>query len=79
VCTPCTAPSKDFVSTEDRISSKAPCRNSLISFHLASDEAEKSVKDEQSIRQFLKGMYSGAEKGVQAENLSVIGESGLLL
>jgi hypothetical protein len=49
---------------------------------------EKSVKDEQSIRQFLKGMYGGhgpngetvfvPEKGVQAENLSVVGESRLL-
>jgi hypothetical protein len=56
--------------------------------HLASGEVEKSVKDEQSIRQFLKGLYGarGAngelafdpEKGVLAENLPKIGESKIL-
>jgi hypothetical protein len=49
---------------------------------------EKSVKDEQSIRQFLKGMYGARgpkgelafdpEKGVLVENLPVIGESRIL-
>jgi soluble epoxide hydrolase/lipid-phosphate phosphatase len=49
---------------------------------------EKSVKDEQSIRQFLKGMYGARgpkgelafvpEKGVVVENLPVIGESKIL-
>ena len=49
---------------------------------------EKSVKDEQSIRQFLQGMYGAKgpngelafdpEKGVLAENLPKIGESRLL-
>jgi len=49
---------------------------------------EKSVKDEQSIRQFLKGMYGARgqngevcfepEKGVLAENLGKMGESKLL-
>jgi soluble epoxide hydrolase/lipid-phosphate phosphatase len=49
---------------------------------------EKSVKDERSIRQFLKGMYGARgpkgelafvpEKGVVVENLPVIGESKIL-
>jgi hypothetical protein len=56
--------------------------------HLASGEVEKTVKDEQSIRQFLKGLY-GAKgpngelafdpvKGVLVENLPLIGESKIL-
>lgn len=49
---------------------------------------EKIVNDEQTIRQFLKGMYGARgpngelafdpEKGVVAENLPKIGESKLL-
>jgi soluble epoxide hydrolase/lipid-phosphate phosphatase len=49
---------------------------------------EKSVKDEQSIRQFLRGLYGARgpngelvfdpEKGILAENLPVIGESRIL-
>ena len=49
---------------------------------------EKSVKDEQSIRQFLKGMYGGKgpdgevifvpEKGVIPENLEKVGDNQLL-
>lgn len=49
---------------------------------------EKIVKDEQSIRQFLKGMYGAKgpkgeiafdpEKGVLSENLPLIGESKIL-
>lgn len=56
--------------------------------HLASGEVEKSVKDEQSIRQFLRGMYGARgpngelafdpEKGVVAENLPKVGESRVL-
>ncbi|KAJ4346040.1 hypothetical protein N0V95_005773 [Ascochyta clinopodiicola] len=56
--------------------------------HLASGEVEKSVKDEESIRQFLKGLYGARgpngelvfdpEKGVIAENLPKIGESKIL-
>jgi soluble epoxide hydrolase/lipid-phosphate phosphatase len=56
--------------------------------HLASGEVEKAVDDEQSIRQFLKGMYGGRGpngevafdpcKGVLTENLPVIGDSRLL-
>jgi soluble epoxide hydrolase/lipid-phosphate phosphatase len=89
VCTPYnayTAPSRDFASIEDLV--KGPLPQLAYQLHLASGEVEKSVTDEQSIRQFLKGMYGGLgpkgetvivpEKGVQAENLSVIGESRLL-
>jgi hypothetical protein len=49
---------------------------------------EKSVKDETSIRQFLKGLYGARgpngelafdpEKGVIAENLPKVGESRVL-
>lgn len=56
--------------------------------HLASGDVEKSVKDEQSISQFLRGMYGARgpngelafdpEKGVLAENLPKVGESRLL-
>jgi hypothetical protein len=56
--------------------------------HLASGEVEKSVKDEQSIRQFLKGLYGARgpkgelafdpEQGVLAGNLPLIGESRIL-
>lgn len=56
--------------------------------HLASGEVEKSVNDEQSIRQFLRGMY-GAKgpngevsfdpvKGILVDNLALIGESRIL-
>jgi hypothetical protein len=56
--------------------------------HLASGEVEKSVNDEKSIRQFLKGMYGGKgpdgeivfepEKGVLLENLEKVGDNRLL-
>lgn len=83
---PYTAPQKDFFSTEDLV--KGPLPQFAYQLHLASGEVEKSVKDEQSIRQFLKGMYGARgpngelafdpEKGVLAENLPKIGESKLL-
>jgi hypothetical protein len=56
--------------------------------HLASGEVEKTVNDEKSIRQFLKGMYGGKgpdgeivfepEKGVLLENLEKVGDNRLL-
>jgi hypothetical protein len=56
--------------------------------HLASGEVEKSVNEEKSIRQFLKGMYGGKgpdgeivfepEKGVLLENLEKVGDNRLL-
>jgi soluble epoxide hydrolase/lipid-phosphate phosphatase len=86
VCTPYIAPSKDPASIEDLV--KGPLPPLAYQLHLASGEVEKFVKDEQSIRQLLQGMYDGrgpngesvfvTEKGVQAENLSVVGESRLL-
>lgn len=56
--------------------------------HLASGDVEKSVKDEASIRQFLRGLYGARgpngelafdpEKGVIEKNLPTIGESRIL-
>lgn len=56
--------------------------------HLASGEVEKVIKDEETIRQFLKGMYGARGpngevmfhpgKGVLAENLGKLGEGKLL-
>jgi len=86
VCTPYTAPHNQYISTEDLV--KGPLPQFAYQMHLASGEVEKSVKDEQSIRQFLKGMYGGRgpngelafvpEKGVIPENLPTIGESRIL-
>jgi hypothetical protein len=86
VCTPYTAPHEKYYSTEDLVKGQLP--QFAYQLHLASGEVEKSVKDEQSIRQFLKGLYGARgsngelafdpEKGVLAENLPFIGESRIL-
>ncbi|KZM22237.1 uncharacterized protein EKO05_0011347 [Ascochyta rabiei] len=86
VCTPYTPPNEKFISTEQLV--KGPLPQFAYQLHLASGEVEKSVKDEQSIRQFLKGIYGARgpngelafdpEKGVMAENLPKVGESKLL-
>lgn len=85
ICTPYTAPRKEFISTEDLASIVPQFGYQL---HLASGEVEKSVKDEQSIRQFLKALYGGRgpngeygfdpRKGLLVENLPSIGDSPLL-
>ncbi|CAN9314431.1 unnamed protein product [Alternaria alternata] len=86
VCTPYTAPHDKYMSTEDL--ANGPLPQFAYQIHLASGEVEKIVKDEQSIRQFLKGMYGAKgpkgeiafdpEKGVLGENLPSIGESKVL-
>jgi hypothetical protein len=86
VCTPYTPPHGQYFSTEDLV--KGPLPQFAYQLHLASGEVEKSVKDEQSIRQFLKGVYGARgpngelvfdpEKGIIAENLPKIGESRIL-
>jgi hypothetical protein len=86
VCTPYTAPHKVYFSTEDLVKGQLPQFGYQL--HLASGEVEKSVKDEQSIRQFLRGLYGARgpngelvfdpEKGILAENLPVISESRIL-
>jgi hypothetical protein len=80
VCTPYTAPHKVYFSTEDLVKGQLPQFGYQL--HLASGEVEKSVKDEQSIRQFLRGPNSelvfDPEKGILAENLPIIGESRIL-
>ncbi|KAI4629798.1 uncharacterized protein J4E87_002985 [Alternaria ethzedia] len=86
ICTPYTAPSDKYFSTEDLV--KGPLPQFAYQVHLASGEVEKSVNDEQSIRQFLSGMYGAKgpngevtfvpEKGILVENLPKIGESKIL-
>ncbi|RAR08130.1 epoxide hydrolase [Stemphylium lycopersici] len=86
VCTPYTAPSDKYLSTADLVSGPLP--QFAYQLHLASGEVEKSVNNEQTIRQFLKGMYGARgpngevafdpEKGVLVENLPKIGESKVL-
>jgi len=86
VCTPYTAPHRQYMSLEDLANGPLPQFGYQI--HLASGEVEKIVKDETAIRQFLRGMY-GAKgpnreeafdpiKGVVEENLPKIGESRIL-
>jgi soluble epoxide hydrolase/lipid-phosphate phosphatase len=86
VCTPYTAPHKVYFSTEDLVKGRLP--QFAYQLHLASGEVEKSVKDEQSIRQFLRALYGARgpngelgfdpEKGVLTENLPIVGESTIL-
>ncbi|KAF3051171.1 hypothetical protein E8E11_010797 [Didymella keratinophila] len=86
VCTPYTAPHKEYFSTEQLV--KGPLPQFAYQLHLASGEVEKSVNDEATIRQFLKGTYGAKgpngelvfdpEKGIIKENLSKIGESRIL-
>ncbi|KAH7379389.1 Alpha/Beta hydrolase protein [Phaeosphaeria sp. MPI-PUGE-AT-0046c] len=86
VCTPYTAPHKVYYSTEDLVKGQLP--QFAYQLHLASGEVEKNVKDEQSIRQFLRGLYGARgpngelafdpERGVLAENLPLIKESRIL-
>lgn len=83
---PYTAPHNQYFSTEELV--KGPLPQFAYQIHLASGEVEKSVNDEQSIRQFLRGMYGARgpngelafdpEKGVIAEHLPKIGESKIL-
>ncbi|KAF2477393.1 alpha/beta-hydrolase [Lindgomyces ingoldianus] len=86
VCTPYTAPQKEYLSLEDLVKSALP--QFAYQIHLASGEVEKSVNSEESVRQFLKGLYGGRgpngeyafdpHKGVLPENLSKIGNSKIL-
>jgi len=86
VCTPYTPPHKDYLSLEDLVKGVLP--QFAYQIHLASGEVEKSINDEQSIRQFLKGMFGGRgpngetcfdpNEGVLVDNLPKIGESRLL-
>jgi hypothetical protein len=86
VCTPYSAPQETFISTEDLV--KGPLPQFAYQLHLASGEVEKTINDEKSIRQFLKGMYGGKgpdgevvfepEKGVLLKNLEKVGDNRLL-
>lgn len=83
---PYTAPHREYLSTEQLV--KGPLPQFAYQLHLASGDVEKVVKDEQSIRQFLRGLYGARgpngelafdpEKGVIAENLKKVGESRIL-
>ena len=86
VCTPYSPPHQQYISTEDL--AKGPLPQFGYQLQLASGEVEKFINDEQSIRQFCKGMFGGRgpkgesliipEKGLIAENLPLCGESKLL-
>ncbi|KAF2657222.1 alpha/beta-hydrolase [Lophiostoma macrostomum CBS 122681] len=86
VCTPYTAPQEVYHSLEQIVQGPLPQFGYQI--HLASGDVEKSVDNEDSIRQFLKGMYGARgpngevafspEKGLLVENLPSLGEGGLL-
>ncbi|KAF2180710.1 alpha/beta-hydrolase [Zopfia rhizophila CBS 207.26] len=86
VCTPYTAPHREYHSLEEI--AKGPLPQFAYQIHLASGEVEKSVNSKETIRQFLKGMYGGTgpngeyvfdpEKGVLAENLLKVGDSKIL-
>ncbi|KAF1925722.1 alpha/beta-hydrolase [Didymella exigua CBS 183.55] len=86
VCTPYTAPNKQFFSIEQLV--KGPLPQFAYQLHLASGEVEKSVYDETTIRQFLKGIYGATGpngepafepyRGVIKENLAKVGESKIL-
>jgi soluble epoxide hydrolase/lipid-phosphate phosphatase len=86
VCTPYTPPHKDYLSLEDLVKGSLP--QFAYQIHLASGEVEKSVNDEESIRQFLKGIFGARgpngetcfdpNDGVLVDNLPKIGESRLL-
>lgn len=86
ICTPYIPPHNKFVSTEDLV--KGPLPQFAYQLHLASGELEKSIKDEQALKQFLRGVYGARgpkgelafdpEKGIIVENLPKMGESRIL-
>ena len=86
MCTPYNPPSKVYLSLEDLV--RGPLPQFGYQIHLASGEVEKSVNDEQSIRQFLKALYGAKgpkgevgfdpSSGVLVENLSILGDSRVL-
>ncbi|KAJ4355743.1 uncharacterized protein N0V89_003763 [Didymosphaeria variabile] len=79
-------PVEEYLSNEDLVSKYLPQFGYQI--HLASGDVEKHIKDEQSIRQFLKAIYGGRtpsgevafdpNKGLLVEKLPHIGDSKLL-
>jgi soluble epoxide hydrolase/lipid-phosphate phosphatase len=86
VCTPYTAPSPMFISTEDMV--KGPAPQFGYQLQLASGEVEKKITSREGIRQFLRGMYGGRGpnrevmfspfKGVLYEELPKIGPSPII-
>jgi hypothetical protein len=85
ICTPYAPARTQYLSNED-ITKKNP--RFAYQIHLASGEIEKSINDEQSIRQFLKAIFGGRtpdrqvgfdpRSGILLENLSSLGESSIL-
>jgi hypothetical protein len=86
VCTPYTPAHEKYNSLEDLV--KGPLPQFGYQIHLASGEVEKIVNSEETIRQFLKGVYGATGpnreavfdpvKGIIAENLPKVGESRIL-
>lgn len=86
VCTPYTAPSKTYVSTETLV--KGPAPQFGYQLQLASGEVEPKISSREDIRQFLRGMYGGRgpngevvfspQKGVLFENIPKVGPSPII-
>lgn len=86
VCTPYSAPLKQYISTEDLV--KGPLPQFRYQLHLASPEVEGLIKSKEDIRRFLHGIYGARgpnrelpfipEQGVIFEVLAKVGETRLL-
>lgn len=86
VCTPYAPPTRRYISTEQLV--KGPAPQFGYQLHLASGEVESRINSEESIRQFLNGMYGSRtpsgevtfspQKGVLFDNLPKVGQSKLL-
>lgn len=85
VCTPYTAPHKEYSSLEELVRGRLPQFGYQL--HLCSPEVEAAVTSKESIKQFLNGLYGGKgtngevafdpAKGILIENLPKIGKSKL--
>ncbi|QDS74776.1 hypothetical protein FKW77_001705 [Venturia effusa] len=86
ICTPYAPPTKSYISTEDLVNGPVPQFGYQL--HLASGEVEPRIKDENSIRQFLNGMYGARgpkgeamfspDQGILFDNLMKVGKTSLM-
>ncbi|KAF2197449.1 alpha/beta-hydrolase [Delitschia confertaspora ATCC 74209] len=86
VCTPYAPIQKQYLALEDLVKGRLP--HFGYQLHLASGEVEEFINSEETIRQFLKGMYGGTgpngevlfdpAKGILAENIQKVRDSRLL-
>ncbi len=85
VCTPYTAPHREFISLEQVIERMPQFGYQA---HLASPEVEGTIKTKEQIRQFLNGIYGARgpnrevlmdpTRGILFENLPLVGKTKLL-